>query len=288
MLQVEVRGKKLAVEKQGRANRWCCFMAWAARATCGSRRFARSPIASRWCGMTSRAPAAPRIAGPLSIEGWVDDLKAMLDLHGIGKARLVGHSLGTLILQHFAARIRSRSRSSSSSASTGRRRRRVGRRSASASPRCAPRASTRSSRPSSRAASRRTRSAEKPEVVAFVRELLTRQPNEGYARSCEAMAAAVAADVSGDPRPGAADRRPRRRVSPVANSEGLAADLARRAVGRSSSNAATGIRSSSRRPSNAGAARVPLKSSPRTTSMAKIRHIALSVQDPEKTARFYE
>ena len=66
----------------------------------------------------------------------------------------------------------------------------------------------------------------KPEVVAFVRELLTRQSAEGYARSCEAMAAAVAADVGAIRAPvlliaGADDT-----ISPVANSEGLAADLA--------------------------------------------------------------
>ena len=69
------------------------------------------------------------------------------------------------------------------------------------------------------------RPSAKPEVVAFVRELLTRQPAEGYARSCEAMAAAVAADVSAIGAPVLLIAGRDDAVSPLANSEGLAADL---------------------------------------------------------------
>lgn len=39
--------------------------------------------------------------------------------------------------------------------------------------------------------------AARPEAAAFVRELLMRQPPEGYALSCDALADAQAADVSG-------------------------------------------------------------------------------------------
>ncbi|MDQ0221260.1 alpha/beta fold hydrolase [Peribacillus cavernae] len=37
-----------------------------------------------------------------SIELWVEDLKALLDSENVGQAHLVGWSLGTLIVQHFA------------------------------------------------------------------------------------------------------------------------------------------------------------------------------------------
>ena len=67
--------------------------------------------------------------------------------------------------------------------------------------------------------------AHKPEVVGFVRELLTRQPTEGYARSCEAMASAVAADVSALRVPVLLLAGRDDGVSPVSNSEGMAADL---------------------------------------------------------------
>ena len=57
--------------------------------------------------------AAPNPGGDLlgAIQAWHaywprlthDDLVAILDANKIAKARFVGHSLGTLILQHFAA-----------------------------------------------------------------------------------------------------------------------------------------------------------------------------------------
>lgn len=43
--------------------------------------------------------------------------------------------------------------------------------------------------------------ANRPEVTAFVRELVMRQPAEGYARHCEALARAEAADVARIPAP---------------------------------------------------------------------------------------
>lgn len=41
-------------------------------------------------------------SGTLTIHGWVEDLRAILDAFEVRRARFVGHSLGTLILQHFA------------------------------------------------------------------------------------------------------------------------------------------------------------------------------------------
>jgi 3-oxoadipate enol-lactonase len=45
-----------------------------------------------------------RHEGKLSIDGFVQELKALFDKHSIDKATLVGHSLGTLIVQHFAVK----------------------------------------------------------------------------------------------------------------------------------------------------------------------------------------
>jgi 3-oxoadipate enol-lactonase len=42
------------------------------------------------------------LTGPVSIESWVNHLGAIMAALSISKARFVGHSLGTLILQHFA------------------------------------------------------------------------------------------------------------------------------------------------------------------------------------------
>ena len=69
----------------------------------------------------------------------------------------------------------------------------------------------------------------KPEVVAFVRELLTRQPAEGYARSCEAMAASVAADVGAIRAPVLLLAGRDDAVSPAGEQRTVVADLAERA-----------------------------------------------------------
>ena len=164
-------------------------------------------------------------AGALSIDGWVQDLKALLDMEQIDKARLVGHSLGTLILQHFAAAYPQR----------------IEKLVFIGVNRAPPEARRQAVR--ERVAKVRAEGldaivdtvvkgglsphtfAHKPEVVGFVRELLTRQPTEGYARSCEAMASAVAADVSALRVPVLLLAGRDDGVSPVSNSEGMAADL---------------------------------------------------------------
>jgi 3-oxoadipate enol-lactonase len=222
---VEVRGKKLSVETQGSgepvvllhglgstANVWEPQV----RALADRFRLVRYDLEG-----AGRSPST----GALSIDGWVQDLKALLDLERIEKARLVGHSLGTLILQHFAVAYP----------------RHVEKLVFIGVNRAPPEARRQAVR--ERVAKVRAEGldaivdtvvkgglsphtlANKPEVVAFVRELLTRQPAEGYARSCEAMAAAVAADVAGVQAPVLLIAGRDDGVSPVANSEGIAADL---------------------------------------------------------------
>jgi pimeloyl-ACP methyl ester carboxylesterase len=222
---VEVRGKKLSVEKHGSGEPVVLLHGLGSTANVWEPQV--RALADRFTLVRYDLEGAGRspYTGALSIEGWVQDLKALLDLERIGKARLVGHSLGTLILQHFAV------------AYPGHVEKRV----LIGVNRAPPEARRQAVR--ERVAKVRAEGldaivdtvvkgglsphslANKPEVVAFVRELLTRQPAEGYARSCEAMAAAVAADVTGIEAPVLLVAGRDDGVSPVANSEGIAADL---------------------------------------------------------------
>jgi 3-oxoadipate enol-lactonase len=67
----------------------------------------------------------------------------------------------------------------------------------------------------------------KPEIVAFVRELLQRQTDEGYAACCAAMAEAVAADPKAIAAPVLVIQGADDAVSPPATGEGLVKELPR-------------------------------------------------------------
>ena len=56
------------------------------------------------CGRT------PKASGGYSIDGWADELAGLLDHLGISAAVVVGHSLGSMIAQRFAAKYQSRVR----------------------------------------------------------------------------------------------------------------------------------------------------------------------------------
>ena len=222
---VEVRGKTLSVEKHGSGDPVVLLHGLGSTANVWEPQV--RALAERFTLVRYDLEGAGRspCTSALSIDGWVQDLKALLDLERIGKARLVGHSLGTLILQHFAVAYPMH----------------VGKLVLIGVNRAPPEARRQAVR--ERVAKVRAEGldaivdtvvkgglsphtlADKPEVVAFVRELLTRQPTEGYARSCEAMAAAVAADVGGIQAPVLLVAGRDDGISPVANSEGIAADL---------------------------------------------------------------
>lgn len=169
-----------------------------------------------------RSPAR----GSLSVDRWVADIEALANALSLGAMRLTGHSLGTLIVQHFAARHPERVRS-------------VALLGVNRAPEEARRQVVRDRAATVRAGgmeaivnsvltgglAEHTR-ATNPVVVAFAREMLLRQPAEGYARCCEAVAASVAADLTRITCPvllvaGAQDT-----VSPVAVSERTARELA--------------------------------------------------------------
>ncbi len=222
---VEVRGKKLSVEKQGAGEPVLLLHGLGSSANVWEPQV--RALANRFTLIRYDLEGAGRspYAGELSIGGWVDDLAAILETNKIAKARFVGHSLGTLILQHFAVKHPEK----------------VEKLVFIGVNRAPPEARRQAIK--ERVAKVRAEGIDgiadgivkggvsphtfenKPEVVAFVRELLTRQPVEGYARSCEAMGASVAADITKIKCPVLVIAGRDDAVSPVANGEGVIADV---------------------------------------------------------------
>jgi pimeloyl-ACP methyl ester carboxylesterase len=200
---VKVNGKELAVEIDGpRTRPRCCWCtAWAARRT--STRSQTDALAERlrWSGSTRPGAGRSPVADGISITAHADDLAAVLD--ALGSPRPAWS--GTRWARWSCGSCRNRTRTgvtrwpcsapSREPAEAGRQAQRD--RAALLRGRAPPRW-----RPASCAnALSETTAADRPEVAAFVRELVMRQDPEGYARNCEALAAAT------DPGPVAADCR---------------------------------------------------------------------------------
>jgi pimeloyl-ACP methyl ester carboxylesterase len=131
------------------------------------------------------------VTGQISIGSHADDLAALLDQLDVSGATVVGHSMGTLVVRTLAAR---HPGLVSRLVLLG----------AVAEPADAVRQAQRDRAATLRqdgtaavapgvvanALSEATR-RDKPEVAAFVRELIMRQDPEGYARNCEALATAT-------------------------------------------------------------------------------------------------
>jgi pimeloyl-ACP methyl ester carboxylesterase len=138
---------------------------------------------------------SPPPAGEASLRGFAEAVIGLTGLLGIGRAHYVGHSLGTIVCQQIAAAQPSAARSLVLFG-------------ALAEPAEATRAGLKARAELARregmagiadqivqnALSAATR-ANEPAAVAFVRESLMRQNPEGYARTCEALAAAEAVDA---------------------------------------------------------------------------------------------
>lgn len=140
-----------------------------------------------------------RVEGPLSVERWLEALLRVCAAAEIERAHVVAHSLGTILAFHLAVReprlVRSLAlfgplaappdANRGSIRARGEKARREGEAGmqeiADALVQSAVAAETRSRR---------------PVAVAAVRESLMRQCPDGYARSCEALAEAQAADVA--------------------------------------------------------------------------------------------
>jgi 3-oxoadipate enol-lactonase len=139
---------------------------------------------------------APRRSGPVTTAAYVDDVVALLDHLKLAAAHFAGHSYGSVVCQHLAARHPQKVKSL-----------------ALFGPLLAPPEAARQAL-RDRAAKARAEGmvgiadatvqigtsadtkAHQPAVAAFVRELVMRQDPEGYALICEAVAAIEAADLS--------------------------------------------------------------------------------------------
>ncbi|WP_037360332.1 alpha/beta fold hydrolase [Amycolatopsis orientalis] len=220
---MKINGAELAVEAEGAGP--AVLMVHGLGGTSNFYQVQAQALAERFRVIRVDSAGAGRsgLRDGISIESHADDLAAVLDAFEIDVAAVVAHSMGTLVARAFAARHPQRV---SALALLG----------AVAEPADAGRRAQRD-----RAAILRDQGAaavapgvvanalsettrrDKPEVAAFVRELVMRQDAEGYARNCEALAAAT------DPGPipaqlplllvtGAEDK-----VGPPAVSEALAA-----------------------------------------------------------------
>ncbi|OJY37719.1 MAG: hypothetical protein BGP03_17835 [Pseudonocardia sp. 73-21] len=131
------------------------------------------------------------VADGISIDSHADDLAAVLDALDVDGAAVVGHSMGTLVVRSLAARYPEKVTALAllgavaEPAEAGRQaqRDRAGvlrdKGTAAVAPGVVANALSETTR------------RDKPEVAAFVRELVMRQDAEGYARNCEALAAAT-------------------------------------------------------------------------------------------------
>ena len=140
-----------------------------------------------------------RVEGSLSIDRYVECVKAVCDRLEVRRAFFVGHSLGTIVCLHLAARFPALVRGLAlfgpllappeaarpNIAARGAKARSEGVAGMQAIAEAIVQAATSSD----------TR-AHRPVTVALVRESLMRQDPEGYAKSCEALAAAQPVDAA--------------------------------------------------------------------------------------------
>lgn len=140
---------------------------------------------------------SPLLREPLSIEGYALRLEALLSTLGVETVHVVAHSLGTIVAQHLAVRNRARIRSLALFgplvAPPDAARPNILARAAAA--RGGAVAMQEIADAIVKAATSRETKAGHPAVLALVRESVMRQSPEGYAQSCEALAAARSADI---------------------------------------------------------------------------------------------
>jgi pimeloyl-ACP methyl ester carboxylesterase len=154
-------------------------------------------VASRYRVIRFDLPGSGRSpsSGALSIAGFVDAVVRALRVLGVTSAHFAGHSMGTLVCQHAAAREPGLVRSLAllgpvhALPDAGRQ----GMRDRAAKVR-AEGMSAVADAVVAASTSSDTRSGN-PVAVAFARELLMRQDAEGYARTCEALAGSEPADL---------------------------------------------------------------------------------------------
>jgi len=155
----------------------------------GERRVVRPDLAG-----AARSAEAPE---GLSIGQHVAALVGVLDELGLESVDVVAHSMGTIIAQHLAVTYPQRVRSlalfgplaapAEAAREPTRNRARLAREGVAAMQEIADAIC--------KAATSAQTKAERPAVLALIRESIMRQPVQGYARNCDALAEAVAAEV---------------------------------------------------------------------------------------------
>lgn len=193
---MQVNGKELAVDEFGEGKALLCVHGLG-----GTSNFWRPVITAFATTHRVIAPDLPCAGGSaidpeMSVGSLAQDLLDLMDQLGLDRVHLVGHSMGTVICQHMAVAAPERI---SGMVLLGP----LAAPPEAARPAIAERA--RSARSdgmlgianaiADAALSKETK-AENPNAQGFVREMLLRQPAEGYALSCLALSEAQAADAA--------------------------------------------------------------------------------------------
>lgn len=140
---------------------------------------------------------SPLLAEPLTIEGYAASLEALLADLGVESVHVMAHSFGTVVAQHLAVRnpgkIKSLALFGPLVAPPDAARPNIMARAAAARGGVA--AMQEIADAIVKGATSPETKAEQPAVLALVRESVMRQPPEGYAQSCEALATAQSAEI---------------------------------------------------------------------------------------------
>lgn len=134
---------------------------------------------------------------PLSIERYVQSIEALLKGLGVDSLHVMAHSLGTIVAQHFAVqnpgKVKSLALFGPLVAPPEAARQNITARAAAA--RVGAAALQEIADAIVKGATSKETKQQQPAVLALVRESVMRQSPEGYAQSCEALAAAQSAEI---------------------------------------------------------------------------------------------
>jgi pimeloyl-ACP methyl ester carboxylesterase len=188
---VKINGKELAVEVDGQGP--AVLLVHGLGGTSNFYQVQAQALAERFRVIRVDSAGAGRseLAEDISISTHADDLAAVLDALKVESAAVVGHSMGTLAVRDLAARYPDKV-SALALLGAVREPAEAGRQAQRDRAATLREKGTAAVAPGvvANALSETTR-REKPEVAAFVREMVMRQDAEGYARNCEALAAAT-------------------------------------------------------------------------------------------------
>lgn len=188
---MKINGKELAVEVDGQGR--AVLLVHGLGGTSNFYQVQAQALAERFRVIRVDSAGAGRseLAEDISISTHADDLAAVLDALEVESAAVVGHSMGTLVVRDLAARYPDKV-SALALLGAVREPAEAGRQAQRDRAATLREKGTAAVAPGvvANALSETTR-REKPEVAAFVREMVMRQDAEGYARNCEALAAAT-------------------------------------------------------------------------------------------------